>query len=138
MESSRRKFIRDSALAIGGICCGTVLLNGCSPFVYAEHTVEENRVVVSKVGFGENNHVIIKMDNLKKPVYIGKLDDGNYSALLMECTHKRCTVRPAGNILHCPCHGSEYSNTGKVLESPAEKDLPAFRVSHDENNIYIY
>ncbi len=138
MERSRRKFIRNSAMIIGGISCGPVLLNGCSPFVYAEHSVEENRVVVSKATFGENNHVIIKMDNLKKPVYIGKLDDGNYSALLMECTHKHCTVRPIGTILHCPCHGSEYSNTGNVLESPAEKNLTAFRVSHDENNIYIY
>ena len=138
MERSRRKFIQNSAMIIGGISCGPVLLNGCSPFVYAEHSVEENRVVVSKATFGENNHVVIKMDNLKKPVYIGKLDDGNYSALLMACTHKQCTVRPIGTILHCPCHGSEYSNTGNVLESPAEKNLTAFRVSHDENNIYIY
>ena len=41
------------------------------------------------------------------------------------CTHQFCTVRPkADGILHCPCHGSEFSADGsQVLAGPAAAPL---------------
>lgn len=135
----RRKFIKDSSILAGGICTGTLgLLPGCLPFTYAEYTIDNNKVVINKKQFQEQTYVIIKLDNLKKPVFVGELENGDYAALLMECTHKGCTVRPAGNILACPCHGSEYNRKGEVIESPAERNLMSFKVTHDENNIYIF
>lgn len=45
------------------------------------------------------------------------------------CTHKGCTVAPAGERLDCPCHGSRYAaTTGKVIQGPAPAPLPAFAV----------
>ena len=41
------------------------------------------------------------------------------------CTHKKCTVeynREKERIV-CPCHGSNFSLDGKVLNGPAEKPL---------------
>jgi Rieske Fe-S protein len=45
------------------------------------------------------------------------------------CTHMGCTVLPAGNELHCPCHGSVYDAiTGAVKQGPAPKPLPKIAV----------
>ena len=41
------------------------------------------------------------------------------------CTHLGCRYiwHPATNEFACPCHGSIYSNTGKVLGGPAPRPL---------------
>ena len=59
-------------------------------------------------------------------------------ALLMLCTHKGCEVKPAGVILLCPCHDSEFAQDGTVLKGPANVPLSAFRTSHDENHVFIH
>ena len=47
------------------------------------------------------------------------------------CTHRLCTVRPqADSVLHCPCHGSEFSADGtQVLNGPATAPLGSHPVT---------
>jgi len=61
----------------------------------------------------------------------------NYSALLMQCTHKGCELKPQGNYLACPCHGSEFDNKGVVQNPPAEQNLQNFQTKADDKNVYI-
>jgi cytochrome b6-f complex iron-sulfur subunit len=45
------------------------------------------------------------------------------------CTHQGCEVgayKPTQKMFMCPCHGSEYSDTGEVLKGPAQARLPLF------------
>lgn len=45
------------------------------------------------------------------------------------CTHQGCEVpayKTDQKLFMCPCHGSEYSNTGEVLKGPAKARLPLF------------
>jgi cytochrome b6-f complex iron-sulfur subunit len=45
------------------------------------------------------------------------------------CTHMGCEVgsyKADQKMFMCPCHGSEYSNTGEVLKGPAQARLPLF------------
>lgn len=41
------------------------------------------------------------------------------------CTHMGCALRwnPSERTWDCPCHGSKYTENGKVLENPAKKNL---------------
>ncbi len=45
------------------------------------------------------------------------------------CTRMGCEVpafKPAQKMFMCPCHGSEYNNTGEVISGPAKLRLPLF------------
>ena len=115
----------------------SAVLQSCKTAFYAPNTISENKIVVSKKHFAQNKFVLIKNDQLQAPVYLTKINESEYSAISMLCTHKSCELKPAGINLVCPCHGSEFSNTGKVLSPPAEKDLKKYNITSDMENIYI-
>jgi cytochrome b6-f complex iron-sulfur subunit len=39
------------------------------------------------------------------------------------CTHLGCNVRHVGSGFECPCHGSRYDDSGRVISGPAPKAL---------------
>lgn len=135
--TSRRDFIKSTAV----LCCGmagmSALLQGCTNVKYIQGTENSGRLVVKKAEMELEKFAVIKTDKAEAPIYLSKAGD-KYTALLMLCTHKQCELRPTGTFLTCPCHGSEFSNTGKVLKDPADKDLLQYIVTTDENNIYIH
>jgi len=55
------------------------------------------------------------------------------------CTHQGCgvTYQSAANRLFCPCHGSEFSLTGSVLQGPAIAPLKVYTATLDENAMTI-
>lgn len=52
------------------------------------------------------------------------------------CTHQGCTVKPDGDKLTCPCHGSVFNAlTGAVERGPARQPLPAIPVKVDGGKV---
>lgn len=76
----------------------------------------------------------IKEDEAKAIVLDGKKcgayrdPSGKLFLVSAECTHLKCMVvwNNAEKSWDCPCHGSRFTYTGKVINGPANKDLPAF------------
>jgi Rieske Fe-S protein len=65
-----------------------------------------------------------------KPIIVAQPKKGDIVAFTAICTHRGCTVAPAGAQLRCPCHGSVYDAfTGKNLSGPAPAPLAAVKVS---------
>lgn len=60
-----------------------------------------------------------------------------YIALLALCTHRGCEVQALPQSYDCPCHGSRYDLAGEVLDGPAERPLPSFRVVPDGEGVAI-
>src|SRR4051812_5290510 len=55
-----------------------------------------------------------------------------YNAMTAICTHEGCTVTGfATDHIVCPCHGSQYSLTGQVIQGPAAASLTRYTVSLD-------
>lgn len=144
---TRKEFLEQTAqhavlLALTG-CGGAALLTSCTSVRYVSgtenSTTSGSTIAVPLAEFTESAFVVVrKGGKLPAPVYLSKHADGTFSALVMKCTHKGCEVRPAGDLLICPCHGSEFTNTGKVLSPPATENLNSFRTSVDAVSVTIH
>jgi cytochrome b6-f complex iron-sulfur subunit len=64
-----------------------------------------------------------------RPILVSQPKKGDIVAFSAICTHKGCTVKPAGKQFKCPCHGSVYdAATGKNTGGPAPSPLPSVTV----------
>ncbi|MES2654804.1 MAG: Rieske 2Fe-2S domain-containing protein [Bacteroidota bacterium] len=142
----RKEFIKTCSLACFGATALASLLQSCATNNYfAQTTVNKNQLVLKKSEFisiekdktVNRKYVLLKTEKYNFPICVYKTSEENYSALLMECSHKGCELQPHGDYLICPCHGSEFSNTGVVQNPPAEQNLQSFKITTDNDNIYI-
>jgi cytochrome b6-f complex iron-sulfur subunit len=60
-------------------------------------------------------------------------DDEGFYAISSTCTHLGCTVARSKEGFACPCHGSQFDNTGSVIGGPAPRPLPWLEVSRAAN-----
>lgn len=140
----RRSFIKKCCLAGAGVAVGTAVIS-CAPIYYAKNTKKGGKLMIAKSEFiyqsgGKEKtrpYVMVQHPEKNFPICI-KDNSGNYSALLMMCTHRSCGLDVGGHVYTCPCHGSEFDLKGEVLSGPAEKALTKFKIETDEKNIYVY
>jgi len=141
----RRKFIKSCCLTTAGITVAGTLLQSCGSIYYASVHRDANRLVVPKSEFWQlkkdkkvaRPFVFIKPEGFKFPICIYMVKEGNYVASLLKCTHRGCELNVGGGIYSCPCHGSEFSVQGDVLEGPAEDKLKTFKIESDNENLYL-
>lgn len=120
-------------------------LSGCQSTYYTQGAIEPNGISVLKSEFSYlkkerpmiREYVIVRNDRLKFPIYLRRFSDQEYSALLMECTHQGAELTASGDHLHCPSHGSEFDSKGIVSQGPAEENLKSFKVSADNEKVFI-
>ncbi len=141
----RRIFIKNTCLACMGFAVSSTLLQSCNTVHLVISRIENNKITVPKSEFiffkkdKQMTHqwVLVKTEKLHFPIGVYCFDENKYAASYLECRHQQCEVEPEGDHLQCPCHGSEYSNTGKLQKGPAETDLKTFTVETDHDNLYI-
>jgi len=142
----RKEFIKTCFYTAIGIPILGTALQSCGAIYYAKITENENQLLVKKSEFWylkkdkkvNRSFVLVKTDSMDFPICLYRLDLDRYCASLLHCTHRGCELNVGGGIYSCPCHGSEFSVTGKVLEGPAINDLTTFRTETDNENIYIF
>jgi cytochrome b6-f complex iron-sulfur subunit len=55
-------------------------------------------------------------------------DGAGFAALSAVCTHLGCNVKKGRIGFECPCHGSRYSEAGRVTGGPAPRPLNWYRL----------
>lgn len=143
---NRKEFIATCGVACMGSTAMAWLQSCTANNYYAMVAKSEQKLSVKKSEFiksengktSDRKYVLIKTEELNFPICIYKLNATSYTALLMECTHKSCELQPHGDYLVCPCHGSEFTKQGTVQNPPAEQDLRIFKISSDDENIYVH
>jgi len=130
---NRRRFLEAGAVA----GCAGLSLGGCIGFHYVNTSISGNRLVIRKSDFGSGRFALVDAPGLALPLYVYRLPDGGFSAVSTRCMHRGCQVEPAAEHLVCPCHGSEYSNTGEVLKGPTQRPLRSLPVVVEEERILI-
>jgi cytochrome b6-f complex iron-sulfur subunit len=114
----RRSFLKRAALAASSIAG---LVAGISIFrIFSRGSGREMRRV--KIGapseFPVDSYTLLEDHG----IYIYRDHEG-IKAVSAICTHLGCTVQKTDEGFECPCHGSCYSEQGKVLSGPAPGPL---------------
>ncbi|HSY62837.1 MAG TPA: Rieske (2Fe-2S) protein [Cytophaga sp.] len=86
-----------------------------------EFTLDKNGAVLDR------NYVLVRSEKLNFPIYLYKMNEQEYSAVWMECTHQGAELSAHGEQLSCPAHGSEFDNFGHVIQGPAQSNLRTFK-----------
>ena len=142
----RRKFIQTCCYTAIGIPLLGNVLQSCGSIYYATSTRSGNKLILAKAEFlkektgkmEDRSFVLIKTKDDEFPICVYKIEKDLYVASLLKCTHRGCELNVGGGVYSCPCHGSEFSTIGSVLEGPADRDLKTYKIETDYENIYIF
>jgi nitrite reductase/ring-hydroxylating ferredoxin subunit len=143
---NRKDFIKTCGLSCLAVTGVATLLESCTSNKYIQVPAENNLLKVAKTELQKDTdkpgkllrHLLIKTDKLNFPVVLYRFSDTEYAALLLQCSHQSAELSVNGDLLTCPAHGSEFNNTGEVIQGPAEHALKRYRVTQDKEHIYIY
>lgn len=88
---------------------------------------------LSSIKNGEGK--IVDMLEEKFGVYRDK--NGHLNIVSAQCTHLKCSLVWNADELSwdCPCHGSRFNYVGKVMNGPANFDLPVYSFNEIENHL---
>lgn len=78
--------------------------------------------------------------SLSTPLAVTRLSDTEVVTVSRVCTHQACTVALPGKpgaTLDCPCHGSRFETSGKVVQGPAARALSTFPTRIVGNEVVI-
>jgi cytochrome b6-f complex iron-sulfur subunit len=135
---------RRTVLAGGAVVTGGVALAACSASVRSGATATSAGASATSAGSARSatGVTLAKLADIPvgqavaaslpdgKPVVVARPTADTAAAFSAICTHQGCTVAPAGDQLHCPCHGSVYNaTTGAVLHGPAPRSLASVPVT---------
>jgi cytochrome b6-f complex iron-sulfur subunit len=71
-------------------------------------------------------------------VLVAHTAQDTFVAVTSRCTHEACTItRFASATYICPCHGSQFSTSGRVLAGPATGQLASFQTQFSNGQLTI-
>lgn len=126
----RRRFV---VLAAGALW--TVASAGCASVAAVRVPAQSGRLRLDLRDHpglhGPGGYLKVLPEGRDLPVYVLSDGSGGWAALSPVCTHLGCVVDVQGPRLVCPCHGSMYDRTGRVVRGPAERSLTGFEVREE-------
>ena len=132
----RREFVTTCACLLAG-----GLVSACASLAARPVPLTDGRVRLALAEHPEltrpDGALKILPDGATNPLYVLRLESGQFAVLSPICTHQGCTVDIQGPRLVCPCHGSTYDREGKVLRGPAPRALRRFGVTDSDGILLI-
>jgi len=135
----RRDFVQRLPALAPGVLLGasTLALGACGGAPYVVPALRPSGLAIPAATLLEHGAVFVQSPVMDRPIYVRRDGAGAFVALLAACTHQGCQPDRIGDRLVCPCHGSEFSLEGDVLEGPAERPLVRYPVSQEGSDIVI-
>lgn len=109
----------------GGVTAKDALGNDISVSEYLKTHLSGDRSLAQGLK-GDPTYVVVNGD--------GQIESYGINAV---CTHLGCVVpwNASENKFMCPCHGSQYDNTGKVVRGPAPLSLALVHANVEDDKI---
>ncbi len=134
---NRKQFLSEMGFGAAGLilftCTGGCSKTGATPANLKDFTVDLNAAgslaLGSPGGFIYSNGIII-----------AKTLAGNFIAVSQACTHEGITVTydSSADHFYCPAHGSVFSDSGTVVNGPANQALQQFKTSLNGAALRVY
>ena len=136
----RRDFVQRLPVVTSGLLLGasTLSLGACAGIRYVVPRTAAGRLVIAADELAVGGEALVQTPEMERPVYLRRGVSGEVVALLASCTHNGCQPEPLGDRLVCPCHGSEFSFEGLVLQGPAERPLTRYEVSEEGGDLVVW
>lgn len=140
---TRREFFR-IAVTGAGACYAAALGYPlfkylASPAELANSLAEVTEVTLKDANtLSEGTALMFKFGS--RPALLIHHTDGSWDAFDAVCTHLGCTVQyqPERDVIHCNCHGGEYSaETGKNISGPPPRPLTKYVTTVVETGVII-
>jgi len=136
-KSSRRDFIKRSVCAgvLGTAALSTLNINDLLARAgdYTTKDLEGISKVINLSDYPDLDHNGGYTMITSKVILI-RASSKSFRALNVKCPHKGCDVEYDGKSFTCPCHGSEFTGTGKVTSGPATKNLSSYKTTYNEED----
>lgn len=129
---NRKEFLKSGLGALAAVAFVPVatLLSGCAvkfQTVRAEVKEKKIRLPIDELTKLSEPEGFVKLyaTGFAHPIVVFNHSNEIY-AVSTTCTHQGCEVRKTKYRFECPCHGSQYNFSGKVLKGPAPEPLTRF------------
>ena len=65
--------------------------------------------------------------------------DGKVTTFLAVCTHEGCPLgwNPNQHLIRCPCHGSAFDTSGRVVNGPAKLPLTPLHTIAERGEVFL-
>lgn len=121
------------------------VLSSCGSTKFISGKLVKDGIIINKNDFEVkqrdrihfNAYIIIRNESLNYPICVYRLNDNEYTALWMRCTHQGTELQVSGEVLQCSAHGSEFNNKGEVRNGPADTALRTFPLVVNDSEIFI-
>ena len=141
----RKDFIKSCGFACMGGTAMVTILQSCAATKIASAKILGDELLVPLANFetkaGNEKHykkyVVVQNDLLQYPICVYRVNENEYTALWMRCSHQGAELQVFGDKLQCPAHGSEFDNKGGVQNGPADTKLRTFAVVIENNQLKI-
>ena len=136
----RREFVRRLPVVGSGLVLGASSLSvqACGGIAYLAPATAPGRLMVDRAQMDDAGEAFVQAPGMSRPIYVRRASSGEVVALLASCTHNGCQPAPVGGRLVCPCHGSEFSLEGEVLQGPASRPLTRYEVTAEGEDVVIW
>lgn len=128
-------------MCLGAVGLGLIAsqASSCSPLPIYRTVEDKNILTVPFSAFVEEKNMLIVRDtNMDFDILVLKKADGNYSAMLMKCTHQDNPLTANANGFFCASHGSTYNLDGEVTKEPALTPLKKYKIELNNTSILIH
>ena len=136
----RRDFIQRLPVIPSGmvLSASSLAASACAGVRYVSPRTAPGRLLVEASSLTVGSGIFVQAPSMERPIYLQLATSGEATAVLATCTHLGCQPETVGDRFVCPCHGSQFSFDGEVLQGPAERPLRRYDVTREGEDLVIW
>lgn len=148
-KAGRRRFLTRLSVALGALGAAFVAIPTVAFLLGLRKAPQVWRTVGKLADFKTGSTVSVSFQDssplpwagvtAQTAAWLRRIDDRQFVAFSMNCTHLGCPVRwlDEANLFMCPCHGGVFYSDGRVASGPPPKPLTRYPVRIENGEVQI-